>query len=224
MSTPQSSDHLLSDSFTTERYDSQRSFANSLTASPSSTNDSQRNQETPSPSNSSHDTNTTTSWMPKESSLESNESTKRIVQIASETEKEGNSLSSSPSDPCKHTVDSSNDISSSPSLHRHLNVLDLTAIGVGATIGSGIFVLCGIIAHDYAGPATFISWGLAGVCATASGLCYAELSGKMSNSGSSYSYVVSVVLLSIQNVIDYVSIFTYFKLSHSLIAWGNFLL
>jgi len=50
-------------------------------------------------------------------------------------------------------------------------------------------VLCGLIAHDYAGPATFISWGIAGLSACASGLCYAELSGKFSVAGSSYSYV-----------------------------------
>ena len=76
-----------------------------------------------------------------------------------------------------------------PSLHRHLTLFDLISIGVGATIGSGVFVLCGLIAHDYAGPATFISWGIAGLSACASGLCYAELSGKFSVAGSSYSYV-----------------------------------
>ena len=92
---------------------------------------------------------------------------------------------------CESTTGSSDAIGSTPSLHRHLGLFDLIAIGMGATIGSGIFVLCGVIAHDYAGPATFISWGLAGMCASASGLCYAELSGKMSNSGSSYAYVVS---------------------------------
>jgi len=80
---------------------------------------------------------------------------------------------------------------STRSLQRHLTLFDLISIGVGATVGSGVFVLCGLIAHDYAGPATFISWGIAGLAACASGLCYAELSGKFAVAGSSYSYVVS---------------------------------
>jgi len=78
---------------------------------------------------------------------------------------------------------------STSALDRHLSLFDLICIGVGATVGSGIFVLCGLIAREYAGPATFISWGIAGLCACASGLCYAELSGKFSVAGSSYSYV-----------------------------------
>lgn len=75
------------------------------------------------------------------------------------------------------------------SLQRHLTLFDLISIGVSATVGSGVFVLCGLIAHDYAGPATFISWGIAGLSACASGLCYAELSGKFASAGSSYAYV-----------------------------------
>ena len=75
------------------------------------------------------------------------------------------------------------------SLQRHLSLFDLISIGVSATIGSGVFVLCGLIAHDYAGPATFISWSIAGLSACASGVCYAELSGKFASAGSSYSYV-----------------------------------
>ena len=41
-------------------------------------------------------------------------------------------------------------------LERHLSLFDLVVIGVGSTVGSGIFVLCGLIAKNYAGPATFI--------------------------------------------------------------------
>eukprot|EP01083_Nonionella_stella_P212227 766640_1 len=59
-------------------------------------------------------------------------------------------------------------MSSGATLHRHLTLFDLISIGVSATIGSGVFVLCGLIAHDYAGPATFISWSIAGVSACAS--------------------------------------------------------
>eukprot|EP00557_Chaetoceros_sp_GSL56_P009906 CAMPEP_0176482260 /NCGR_PEP_ID=MMETSP0200_2-20121128/3279_1 /TAXON_ID=947934 /ORGANISM="Chaetoceros sp., Strain GSL56" /LENGTH=429 /DNA_ID=CAMNT_0017878561 /DNA_START=362 /DNA_END=1648 /DNA_ORIENTATION=- len=86
-------------------------------------------------------------------------------------------------------LDNDNVMDSTRSLQRHLSLFDLVSIGVGSTIGSGVFVLCGLIAHDYAGPATFISWAIAGLSACASGLCYAELSGKFAVAGSSYSYV-----------------------------------
>ncbi len=83
---------------------------------------------------------------------------------------------------------------STRSLHRHLSLFDLISIGVSATVGSGVFVLCGLIAKEYAGPATFISWLIAGISACFSGLCYAELSGKFAVAGSSYNYVVSQIL------------------------------
>ena len=74
------------------------------------------------------------------------------------------------------------------SLPRHLSLFDLVSIGVGGTIGSGIFVLNGLIAHSYAGPATFLSWMIAGLAAFLSGCCYAELSGRIPSTGSSYAY------------------------------------
>ena len=74
-------------------------------------------------------------------------------------------------------------------IERHLTVFDLVSIGVGGTIGSGIFVLCGFIAHQFAGPATCISWAIAGAAACLSGICYAELACRMPAAGSSYVYV-----------------------------------
>jgi len=71
---------------------------------------------------------------------------------------------------------------------RHLTLFDLVSIGVGGTIGSGIFVLNGLIAHSYAGPATFLSWIISGIAALLSGCCYAELSGRIPSAGSSYAY------------------------------------
>jgi len=73
-------------------------------------------------------------------------------------------------------------------LHRHLSLFDLTCLGVGATIGSGVFVLTGLIAHSQAGPACFLSWAIAGAAACLSGLCYAELGGRFPQAGSSYVY------------------------------------
>eukprot|EP00804_Cyclotella_cryptica_P017874 CCRYP_001257-RA/>CCRYP_001257-RA protein AED:0.07 eAED:0.07 QI:0/0.66/0.5/0.75/1/1/4/1584/350 len=71
---------------------------------------------------------------------------------------------------------------------RHLTLFDLVSICVGGTIGSGIFVLNGLIAHSYAGPAVFLSWIISGFAALLSGCCYAELSGRIPSTGSSYAY------------------------------------
>mmetsp|Transcript_16270 Transcript_16270/g.25309 ORF Transcript_16270/g.25309 Transcript_16270/m.25309 type:complete len:109 (+) Transcript_16270:66-392(+) len=56
-----------------------------------------------------------------------------------------------------------------PHLPRHLSLFDLVSVGVGGTIGSGVFVLCGLIAKEYAGPATCVSWAIAGLAAFLSG-------------------------------------------------------
>jgi len=73
-------------------------------------------------------------------------------------------------------------------LARHLSLFDLVCVGVGATVGSGVFVLVGLIAHSIAGPAVSLSWLIAGVAASVSGLCYAELGGRFPSVGSTYVY------------------------------------
>jgi len=78
---------------------------------------------------------------------------------------------------------------SDQSIPRHLTLFDLVSIGVGGTIGSGIFVLCGFIANKYAGPAVSICWVISGLAACLSGVCYAELACRLPAAGSSYVYV-----------------------------------
>jgi APA family basic amino acid/polyamine antiporter len=73
-------------------------------------------------------------------------------------------------------------------IERHLTLTDLVAIGLGGTIGSGLFVLCGLVSHQYAGPATAISWAIAGFAACLSGCCYAEVSARIPLAGSAYAY------------------------------------
>jgi len=79
-------------------------------------------------------------------------------------------------------------ISQTNDLHRHLSLFDLVCVGIGATVGSGVFVLIGLIAHTQAGPAVSLSWILAGISACFSGLCYAELGGRFPSVGSTYIY------------------------------------
>lgn len=74
-----------------------------------------------------------------------------------------------------------------PQMRRQLNWLDLTLIGVGASIGAGIFVFTGVAARD-AGPGVVISFGLAACACALDALCYAELATKFPYSGSAYLY------------------------------------
>lgn len=71
---------------------------------------------------------------------------------------------------------SSSDAGGEEGIARHMTLQDLVFLGLGGTIGSGIFVLSGQIARNQAGAATPICFLISGVCAVLSGCCYAELS------------------------------------------------
>jgi basic amino acid/polyamine antiporter, APA family len=73
-------------------------------------------------------------------------------------------------------------------LRKTLGPLNLTALGVGSIIGTGIFVLTGTAASQNAGPALVLSMIIAGVACAFAGLCYAELSSMIPVAGSAYTY------------------------------------
>ena len=73
-------------------------------------------------------------------------------------------------------------------LRRTLGPVSLAAMGVGAVIGAGIFVLTGTAAAQYAGPGIVLSFVAAGIVCAVVGLCYAELAATLPVSGSAYSY------------------------------------
>eukprot|EP00546_Thalassionema_frauenfeldii_P011805 CAMPEP_0178906506 /NCGR_PEP_ID=MMETSP0786-20121207/6867_1 /TAXON_ID=186022 /ORGANISM="Thalassionema frauenfeldii, Strain CCMP 1798" /LENGTH=409 /DNA_ID=CAMNT_0020578229 /DNA_START=101 /DNA_END=1327 /DNA_ORIENTATION=+ len=106
---------------------------------------------------------------------------------------EGSTLDSGSSATQQHeqqysTTTIASDSTASITINRHLSLWDLVSVGVGGTIGSGIFVLCGSIAHHFAGPATFLSFAISGLAACFSGVCFAELAGRLPASGSTYIY------------------------------------
>jgi basic amino acid/polyamine antiporter, APA family len=78
-------------------------------------------------------------------------------------------------------------------LKRVLTAMDLTAIGVGAIIGAGIFVLTGTAARDAAGPAIMLSYMFAGFACILAALCYAEFATRLPISGSAYTYAYASV-------------------------------
>src|SRR5580698_5518638 len=73
-------------------------------------------------------------------------------------------------------------------LHRALTATQLTLLGIGGIIGTGIFVLTGTAAANHAGPALALSFIVAGIGCTLAGLCYAEFAAMIPVSGSAYSY------------------------------------
>src|SRR5205807_137041 len=74
------------------------------------------------------------------------------------------------------------------SLKRALGPVDLVALGIGAIIGAGIFVLTGKAAAQNAGPAIVLSFVLSGVACAFAGLCYAEFASLIPIAGSAYTY------------------------------------
>ncbi|HQZ95761.1 MAG TPA: amino acid permease [Pyrinomonadaceae bacterium] len=73
-------------------------------------------------------------------------------------------------------------------LKKTLSALDLTMLGVGAIIGTGIFVLTGQAAGKHAGPAVIISMIIAGIVSAFAALCYSEFAASVPISGSAYAY------------------------------------
>ena len=73
-------------------------------------------------------------------------------------------------------------------LKRSLSALDLTLLGIGAVIGTGIFVLTGTAAANQAGPGIMLSYALAGLACGFAALCYAEFASMVPIAGSAYTY------------------------------------
>jgi APA family basic amino acid/polyamine antiporter len=80
----------------------------------------------------------------------------------------------------------------SHSLKRTLGAFQLTALGVGAIIGAGIFVLSGLGAH-YAGPGLMLSFVISGLGCAFAGLCYAEFAAMIPLAGSAYTYAYATM-------------------------------
>ncbi|MBB5357911.1 APA family basic amino acid/polyamine antiporter [Rhodanobacter sp. ANJX3] len=80
-----------------------------------------------------------------------------------------------------------------PALKRTLGPWGLTALGIGAVIGGGIFVITGQAAAEHAGPAIILAFVIAAICCSFTALCYAEFATLIPMSGSSYSYAYATL-------------------------------
>src|SRR5438128_2409734 len=78
-------------------------------------------------------------------------------------------------------------------LKRALGPVTLTALGIGAVIGAGIFVATGAAAKDVAGPSLMLSYGVAGLTCIFAALCYAEFASMAPVAGSAYTYAYTTM-------------------------------
>jgi len=109
-------------------------------------------------------------------------------------------------------------------LRRTLGVVQLTAFGVGCTVGAGIFVLTGTVAAQHAGPGVAMSFALAGAVCLIAGLCYAEFAALVPVAGSAYSYAYATLGELIAWLIGW-SLMLEYQFSASLVAigWSGYL-
>ena len=108
-------------------------------------------------------------------------------------------------------------------LKRALGPVNLTALGIGAVIGAGIFVLTGHAAAELAGPGIVLSFVLAGIACAFAGLCYAEFSAMIPISGSAYTYGYATLGEFVAWIIGWDLILEYlFAASTVAVGWSGY--
>ena len=93
----------------------------------------------------------------------------------------------------RRTIESLQADADTSGLPRTLSALNLVLLGIGCIVGAGIYVLPGLAAAHFAGPAVMLSFLLAGAACALAALCYAELASTMPVSGSAYAYCYAAI-------------------------------
>jgi basic amino acid/polyamine antiporter, APA family len=102
-------------------------------------------------------------------------------------------MSPNPLFACKPIERCLDEMASDNRLRRVLGPFALSSLGIGAIIGTGIFVLTGVAAHDKAGPALMLSYAVAGLACIFAALCYAEFAAMVPVAGSAYTYAYATL-------------------------------
>ncbi len=109
-------------------------------------------------------------------------------------------------------------------LRRSLTSIDLVTLGIGAIIGTGIFVLTGVAAAQYAGPALILSFVVAGVAAGLAALVYAELAAMIPVAGSAYTYSYAALGEFVAWIVGWNLMLEYMVAAGAVaIGWGSYL-
>jgi APA family basic amino acid/polyamine antiporter len=115
------------------------------------------------------------------------------------------------------------DVNADTGLKRALNAFDLTMLGIGCIIGTGIFVLTGVVAAQNAGPAIVLSFILSGTACAFAALSYAELAGAIGGAGSAYGYAYSGIGELIAWIIGWDLILEYLVATSTVaIGWSGY--
>ncbi|HEX5481019.1 MAG TPA: amino acid permease [Terriglobia bacterium] len=108
-------------------------------------------------------------------------------------------------------------------LKRALGPLNLVTLGIGAVIGTGIFVLTGPVAATAAGPAIVLSFIIAGVGCAFAGLCYSEFAALIPIAGSSYSYAYTTLGEIVAWIIGWAMVLEYaFGAATVAVGWSGY--
>jgi APA family basic amino acid/polyamine antiporter len=109
-------------------------------------------------------------------------------------------------------------------LRRSLGKVSLVTLGIGAIIGTGIFVLTGTVAANNAGPALVLSFILSAIGCVFAGLCYAEFASLIPISGSAYTYAYATLGEFIAWIIGWDLILEYlFASSTVAVGWSGYI-
>jgi basic amino acid/polyamine antiporter, APA family len=109
------------------------------------------------------------------------------------------------------------------SLKRSLGPINLVTLGIGAIIGTGIFVLTGPVAATAAGPAIVLSFIVAGIGCVFAGLCYAEFSALLPIAGSAYTYSYATLGELVAWIIGWALVLEYaFGAATVAVGWGGY--
>jgi APA family basic amino acid/polyamine antiporter len=110
-------------------------------------------------------------------------------------------------------------------LKRNLTATNLVALGIGAIVGAGIFVITGQAAAEYAGPALTISFIISAIGCVLAGLCYSEFAAMIPVSGSVYSYSYATMGELLAWFIGWTLVLEYlFACSSVSVGWSGYML
>lgn len=108
-------------------------------------------------------------------------------------------------------------------LEKTLTAFSLTTMGIGAIVGSGIFITPGLIAANYTGPGVMLSYLIAVVVCAMAALCYSEFSSTIPLAGSAYTYVYAVFGEFVAWILGWALISEYlFAVSSVAVSWSSY--